>query len=143
MTIVPADGILGSSYKIVKTASWATAADGKATQADYNSQHAGDPFPGTTNTTELNDTLNFTNFKVYTGAKLNKALANIQENSGVISFKYIHDFDDHVTGINTITNQTTVSDGRIYTIDGRFVGTKLENLPKGIYIQNKKKVIVP
>ena len=143
MTIVPADGILGSSYKIGKTASWATAADGKATQADYNSQHAGDPFPGTTNATELNDTLNFTNFKVYKGTKINKALANIQENSGVISFKYIHDFDDHVTGINSITNQTTVSDGRIYTIDGRFVGTKLENLPKGIYIQNKKKVIVP
>ena len=143
MTIVPADGILASSYNIGKAKSWATGTSGITTKTDYNNQHAGDPFPGTANVTELNDTLDFPNFQVYTGSKLNKALSNIEETSGVITFKYIHNFEDYVTDINIITTETGISDERIYTIDGQFVGTKQENLPKGIYIRNKKKIIIP
>ena len=46
------------------------------------------------------------------------------------------------SGISTVTTDgTTADDGRIYTIDGRWAGTDMENLPKGIYIIGGKKVI--
>jgi hypothetical protein len=37
-----------------------------------------------------------------------------------------------------------IGNGNVYSLDGRLVRTdgKLENLPKGIYIVNKKKVIL-
>ena len=143
MAIVPADGVLGSSYNIGKVVPWGTGEGGKATRADYYTQHGGDPFPGTSNLTEANDTLGLVNFQVYTGEKLNKALMNIQENSGVVTLKYIHNFEDYLTDINAITTQPTIHDGKIFTIDGRLVGTNKENLPKGIYIQNRKKIIIP
>ncbi len=38
------------------------------------------------------------------------------------------------------SNQQT-NDNRIYSIDGTFMGTNLETLPKGIYIRNGKKII--
>lgn len=142
MTIVPADGVLGTSYLIGESASWATAADGITTRADYNNQHGGDPFPGTSDMTEANDTMGLVNFQVYTGEKLNKALMDIQENNGIITFKYIHDFEDYLTAINTITTQPNISDGKIFSIDGRLVGINKENLPKGIYIQNGKKIVI-
>ena len=48
------------------------------------------------------------------------------------------------TGIGSTTlkdMQTTTSKQNIYNINGQFVGTNLATLPKGIYIQNGRKVI--
>lgn len=127
MTIVPADGKILSSYN-------------NPTTTEYYAQLAGDPFPGTSNIINLNDTMNIVNFQVYTGAKLNKALSNISENTttGVIRFHFISDF---ATGIKTITNATETSD-RIYTIDGQYVGKDKTTLKKGIYIIDRKKIII-
>lgn len=46
------------------------------------------------------------------------------------------------SGINNIvTNTTAPADNKIYSIDGRFVGTQKEGLANGLYIQNGKKFI--
>ncbi len=46
------------------------------------------------------------------------------------------------TGIKGITTIATPIDGKIYSIDGRYVGTEIGNLSKGVYIMNGKKFIV-
>ena len=46
-----------------------------------------------------------------------------------------------VTGIS-IREAATVQNNRIYTLDGRYAGGTLENLPRGLYIVNGKKVAV-
>ena len=45
------------------------------------------------------------------------------------------------TGIDDIAVQKSTVDDRIYLLDGRYVGTSMDNLPKGVYIRNGKKVI--
>ena len=79
-------------------------------------------------------------FKMYDGSKLKCKIINITQNDAnkTVRFKFIAD----VTGIQSapITN-LTISDNRIYTLDGRYVGTDRDALPHGIYIQNKQKFI--
>ena len=46
------------------------------------------------------------------------------------------------TGISNLTNTTTrKASGRIYTIDGRYVGTSKASLPSGLYIVDGKKFV--
>ena len=49
----------------------------------------------------------------------------------------------YATGISTLFYEA-IKDNNVYTLDGRLVRTDgdLQQLPKGIYIINKKKVIV-
>ena len=79
-------------------------------------------------------------FKMYDESTLKCKIINITQNDAnkTVSFKFIAD----VTGIQSapITN-LTISDNRIYTLDGRYVGTDRDALPHGIYIQNKQKFI--
>ena len=79
-------------------------------------------------------------FTMYDGSKLKCKIIDITQNDAnkTVSFKFIAD----VTGIQSapITN-LTISDNRIYTLDGRYVGTDRDALPHGIYIQNKQKFI--
>ena len=51
--------------------------------------------------------------------------------------------DDQTTGINDVTKNADAQQGaqRIYTIDGRYVGTNLDSLPSGIYIMKGKKTL--
>ena len=46
-------------------------------------------------------------------------------------------------GINDVTGNTDAQQGaqRIYTIDGRYVGTNFDNLPSGMYIMKGKKTL--
>lgn len=139
MGIVPADGNSMSIY--INT-----------DRAAYREQHKGDLFPGANNITTLNDTLGLPNFYWYTQDtssekatyntdyyKVNKALKNITENNGVITFDYINDFTSNINNIHIDDNNAT---GRIYTIDGQYIGNSISALPKGIYIINRKKLII-
>lgn len=47
-------------------------------------------------------------------------------------------FDDEVTEVNVVESNVNAEDNRIFTIDGRFVGTDIKALGKGLYIKNKK-----
>jgi len=136
MTIVPADGLLFAQYNVGKTI------DGKLIRnADFYNQLAGDPFPGTSGVTELNETKGLVNFQVYTGESLNKALHDISEDDGVVSLSFIHDFKAYTDGITTVALPDASSTGAIYTLDGRYAGHDLEALPKGIYITGGKKIL--
>ena len=47
------------------------------------------------------------------------------------------------TGINDVTTDVDAQQGaqRIYTIDGRYVGTNFDSLPSGMYIMKGKKTL--
>ncbi len=51
--------------------------------------------------------------------------------------------EGETTGINDVTNDADAQQGaqRIYTIDGRYVGTDFDSLPSGMYIMKGKKTL--
>lgn len=50
--------------------------------------------------------------------------------------------NEDVTGISNVTvNGNDANDGRIYSLDGRYMGKDLDGLQKGVYIVNGKKII--
>ena len=100
----------------------------------YTDQLNGDLYP-------YNNINKIDNFKMYDGTTLNKSILNIVENDveHYISFEFKN---NETTGIQapSIIERST-SDNRIYTLDGRYVGTDASVLPHGIYIQNNKKFL--
>jgi hypothetical protein len=76
MTIVPADGLLISSY---------LSGNGKPyTSSEYIASHKGDPFPGTSN---VNNLYNIP--LIWAGSPMDKPLLNIQEDNQIVSFYYM------------------------------------------------------
>lgn len=51
--------------------------------------------------------------------------------------------EGEATGINDVTNDADAQQGaqRIYTMDGRYVGTNFDSLPSGMYIIKGKKTL--
>lgn len=47
-----------------------------------------------------------------------------------------------VTNIEVVKTAEGEITGKVFTIDGRYVGESLTNLPKGVYVRNGKKVVV-
>lgn len=129
VTIIPADSLLISSYNVEK---------GLYNNNQYIDSQAGDPFPGSQNVDSL---LQFT---LNDGVVINKPLFKItEEASGDISFYYLkRPSTGTSTGVNAINVVPDYADNRIFTIDGRFVGTDMSVLPKGVYIINHKKIVV-
>lgn len=140
MAVVPADGACLSSYI-------------DANKSNYVKSHAGDPFPGTSNVTALNDTLGLPNFCWYYGTndttatvnadgkrylKVNAALKDITEQNGTVSFSFISDF---ATGIREVTTEPRKISTGIYSLTGEYLGKNIYALPKGVYIRNGKKFI--
>ena len=121
-------------------------ADGKILAADsakgsittYTQQLNGDLYP-------YNDINKIDEFTMYDGTILKWSISEITEKDGAneddryISFKFKN---NEPTGIQppSIFERST-SDNRIYTLDGRYVGTDASILPHGIYIQNNKKFV--
>lgn len=135
MTVVAADGTLASSYRIGQDV-----LSGGITNAQFMAQVAGDPYPGTSNVREITDLSGLTNYSPWTGGTLNKPIYNINELNHIVYFDYLNKFS--TDGIDSIEKSYTGKDIKIYSIDGRYMGTNLNQLPKGIYILNKKKYIV-
>lgn len=129
VTIIPADSLLISSYNVDRN---------MYTNQQYFESQAGDPFPGSQNVDSL---LQFT---LNDGVVINKPLYKItEEASGDISFYYLkRPSTGTSTGVNAINVVPDYADSRIFTIDGRFVGTDMSVLPKGVYIINHKKIVV-
>ena len=134
MTLVPADGLLETIAKYLAAPN----------RKGYYDQLKGDPFPGTSGKTELNRTMNLPNFKWYTGKgsdyTIGQAFKNIKEVGGIITFDFVKDY---ATGIDhSIHADETNAKGRIYTIDGRYMGTDKARLPRGLYIMNGRKFVI-
>lgn len=124
--LVPADGKVLSAQNA--GGSWDT----------YITQHNEDLYP-------YNRLDSIKGFKMFNEATLDRSIFNIVETDGAnTENRYVSfDFRDRITtGIyNTTVTELTISDNRIYTLDGRYVGTDRNALPHGIYIQNRRKFI--
>ena len=139
MTIVPADGYLPSSYRKVSDNSNLTAPYMKKKQ--YDEQLAGDLYPGKNNINRLTDAQNMVNYAPWTGGMLNKPIYNIALKNGIVTFDFLK--NQTSTGIEQPESATeNNNEEKIYTIDGRYVGTNMNTLPKGVYIKGKKKVVI-
>lgn len=135
MAVVPADGACLSSYI-------------KANENDYVNSLIGDLFPGTgnlqgQNVTELSDTNKQPNFCWYNAAKTeklstNKAIKNVKYDNGVLTFDYVNDV---ASGILPVWGDKQTTDGKVYSINGTFLGYDLSTLPHGIYIMNGQKIV--
>lgn len=124
---IPADG------KILAAAN----AGGSITK--YTQQLNGDLYP-------YNRIDYISGFKMFDGSILAKSIINIKENDGgnsnnnYVSFEFKNRLVP--TGIQSPSIiERNISDNRIYTLDGRYVGTDASILPHGIYIQNNKKFV--
>ena len=144
MAVVPADGLLLSSYNLGLENYINPETGVSYTVRDYIDQHAGDPFPGSKGVTSLRYDMGLPNFKWYVGdAEVKQALLNISEDTsnGIVTFDYITDITNGIS--RTIVSENVGKDGdnRIFTIDGRMVNAYTP-LPKGIYIQGGRKFVV-
>ena len=106
---------------------------------EYVNQHNGDLYP-------YNRIDYISGFKMFNGSILEKSIVNIKENDGgnsnnnYVSFEFKNRLVP--TGIQSLSIiERSISDNRIYTLDGRYVGTDASILPHGIYIQNNKKFV--
>lgn len=147
MAIVPADGLCASAD--LEANKKTVEINGKKTSY-YMEQLRGDLFPGTystlasLNVTELSDANAQPNWHWYKSGNsgyedTNKALKNItlDTSTGTVSFYYVGDV---AAGISTIETSKEEK-GRIYTLDGRYVGQDFNALPHGIYIIGGKKIV--
>ena len=106
---------------------------------EYVNQHNGDLYP-------YNRIDYISGFKMFNGSILEKSIVNIKENDGgdsnnnYVNFKFKNGLVPTGIQLPSIIERTT-SDNRIYTLDGRYVGTGASILPHGIYIQNNKKFV--
>lgn len=128
MAVVPADGACLSSYI-------------KANEDDYINSHKGDLFGQ--NVTELSDTNKQPNFCWYNTAKTeklntNKAIKNVKYDNGVLTFDYVNDV---ASGILPVWGDKQATDGRVYSINGAYLGDDITKLPHGIYIVNGQKIV--
>lgn len=126
VTIVPADGLLISSYSVRTSAR----PDAPYTQEDYYNSHYGDPFPGTSNVTRLlSVAMNETTAE--------RPIYNIAEQDGIVTFDYLKDLTSSIAA-----PVATSADATVYTLDGRKVAASASQLPKGLYIVNGRKMVV-
>ncbi len=143
MTVVPADGRLFTSYNV----------DNKTIfNADYYKELAGDPFPGTDNVTQLSDDNRLPNFAPWLGdgpktddgtRLLGKVIANISEDeeTGIVTFDFFGSKDDYANGIKDISSNANANAQGIHSLSGVQMGNR-QTLPPGIYIIDRKKVLV-
>lgn len=99
----------------------------------YIQQLNGDPYP-------YNGINKIDKFKMYDGT-IKWSIFDIIENDAErqVSFKFKNNEPTAIQSLSIVERSTY--DNRIYTLDGRYVGTDASILPHGIYIQNNKKFV--
>lgn len=103
----------------------------------FTPEMKGDPYPGSKGVTSL------VAYNNYTKVDGDKDMVDfypindiIKHDDGSISFKFM----SASTSIDSVGDKTEYKDGKIYSLDGRYLGTNPSVLPSGIYIQNGHKV---
>lgn len=126
ITVLAADGRLMSQTSAINEG-------GSKASSLYYQQLAGDTYPGTTGIDSIDS------FTVYNASPLVRPILNITETAdGRITFDYLEAVPTSVNGI--IANRN--ADSRVYSLSGQLMGTSLEGLAPGVYIQNNKKIII-
>lgn len=100
---------------------------------EYYGQFAIHPYPGESNVTSV------AAFAMLDGSSLEKPLRNIAEADGLISFDFLGKKSDTPDGITAPTICQTPQ--VIYTLAGRYLGTDVTRLSKGIYVIGGKKYV--
>lgn len=149
ITIVPADGYLITSLRVYDEIKNKTEYKCWSGEDYWNSLH-GDPFPGLKNVTELTSIKLNRNvtiddqpiYKITEDPYLDVVYSNVAPTygSGIVSFNFLE--EDIPTALTSVKVQKETLDNRVFTLDGRYVGTTTTGLPKGIYIIGKRKVVV-
>ncbi|WP_455253184.1 M6 family metalloprotease domain-containing protein [Prevotella melaninogenica] len=100
----------------------------------FTKQLNGDPYP-------YNGLDKIDEFTMYDGTILKWSISDIIENDAErqVSFKFKNNEPTAIQSLSIV--ERSISDNRIYTLDGRYVGTDASILPHGIYIQNNKKFV--
>lgn len=124
LTIVPADGMLSSSYR--------TGLDKSdplyMTHKEYYADMAGDTYPGTSSVTGMSD------YKAYTGT-IDKPITDIKQDGWKISFKFMGGAP--IDGIEDIKGGEENGSDAYYNLAGQRVDAGY----KGIIINNGKKIL--
>ena len=131
VTLLPADGLLISSYRVYDS----EPSDTKPYSiTEYINSHYGDPYPGTSNVTEIEK------FQM-NECVIEKPIYNITENleEGTISFEYLNKIINGIDNISDLHSQDAKQ--TVYSIDGRNLGTDFSKLAKCIYIVGGKKIL--
>lgn len=128
LTIIPADGILCSSY---------TTADDV-----YMLSHCNDLYPYyDINSTTGEKTLvcdSIVNAKL-NRSTLDKPVYNIKFSDNVVTFDFLKNTATAISGVTVVSHD---ADSRIFSVDGRYMGNDASQLPKGLYIQGGRKFVV-
>ena len=104
---------------------------------------AGDLYPFNGNNS-LTDTSSPAAIIYQGGSTMGKPITNITQNEdGSIDFDFMGGSNDNIiSGIHFIENDEMSSFGQgVYSLDGRYMGTSVNGLDKGIYIVNGKKIV--
>lgn len=85
---------------------------------------------------------NNTFFKAKAGTKMKafRAFFVIPENTPASAVKAV--IDGNATGIEDLVIDGVKANGRVYNLNGQYVGNSLNGLQSGIYIQNGKKIVI-
>lgn len=131
VTIVPADNLLITSYKVSGAS---TPPTGYYSATQYIESYKGDPYPGSQQVNQIEQvTLN-------RDVVLKKPIYNIKEENKVITFDFLKDFT--ASAVDVLWQNRTDDQAPVYNLQGVKVGNSLNNLPPGIYIRNGKKFVV-
>lgn len=104
---------------------------------------AGDLYPFNGNNS-LTDTSSPAAIIYQGGSTMGKPITNITQNEdGSIDFDFMGGSNDNIiSGIHFVENDEMSSFGLgVYSLDGRYMGTSVNSLDKGIYIVNGKKIV--
>ncbi len=145
ITILPADGYIMALYNRGETIMYngeliKMPKDDSTFRKNYfTPEMQGDPYPGSKDVTALAAYKNYTKLDGDKDMVELYPITHIQKNGdGSISFKFM----DTASVLDAVTDRTTLMNGRIYSIDGRYLGTDPSVLPSGMYIQNGQKIIL-
>lgn len=103
---------------------------------------AGDLYPYNGNN-ELTDTSLPAAIVYNGGTNMGKPITNITQNAdGTISFDFMGGSADNViTGVDGVSANAVKADMRVYSIDGRYLGTDINALGHGVFVQGGKKIV--
>jgi len=151
MSIIAADGIFMPEYFVSETIKEGATEIEKELNADlvakyggtqitpqiYLAELAGDLYPGTGGATALTDETTPAAAWVYNGGFMGKPMTDIVEDTETktVSFKFMGGSE---AGIRNV--KAAAAKQQIYALDGRYLGTDINRLKKGIYIVGGKKV---
>ena len=117
---------------------------GSSNTTDGSNTDAGDLYPYKGNNS-LTDT-SVPAAKIYNGGEfMGKPITNITQNTdGTIAFDFMGGSTENViiTGINGVAvDSQPATDNRVYSIDGTYLGTDINAVGHGVFVQNGKKIV--